>query len=111
MQPQQAPSLRCDELHLLTVQDGQALVLEALAYLEQPGSDISRIGFLHNPVPHSDRGFAPGSSAAVVLHAALQLPSRRAKIPGFVRAFLKQTAPSSMTGEMNRRPFVFCYVR
>ena len=85
-----APRSSGDLLGLL--QEGQRLVLEALSYLEQPGSGVSRLGFLYNP---ADTSQVPGSIATTML-AALQLPSRRGKIASFLREWQEQTMASGM---------------
>eukprot|EP00884_Botryococcus_braunii_P009701 jgi/Botrbrau1/18732/Bobra.0386s0055.1 len=76
---------------------GRKLLLEALKNLAEPTSDSSRLAVIQNP---KDADKAPGVWARVV-EAALRLPSRRSKIPDFLRAGgvlvrrfnLRQSAP------------------
>lgn len=59
-----------------------------MKYLEQPGSAAARIAFLHNPSEPE----AEPSSTVVAVAAALQLPSRRAKLSGYLRALFAAAA-------------------
>lgn len=59
-----------------------------MKYLEQPGSAAARIAFLHNPSEPE----AEPSSTVVAVSAALQLPSRRAKLSGYLRALFAAAA-------------------
>ena len=71
------------------MQAGRTLVLEALRHLSSASElEGSRIALLHNPMSRDEIQY---SLLAVALEAALQLPSRRAKLPGFVQAALSSS--------------------
>ncbi|KAK9839732.1 hypothetical protein WJX84_005510 [Apatococcus fuscideae] len=70
-------------------QAGRQLMLEALQHLSSAsGPEGSRLALLHNPA--SGDANQP-SLLTIALEAALQLPSRRAKLPSFVGAALTST--------------------
>ena len=66
------------------------LVEAALGFLASPAAAGSRVAFLHNPKNPEQ---APGT-IALALQAAVQLPSRRAKIAGYLVALLAAGRPS-----------------
>ena len=65
-------------LPFLCLQQGADLLLAAVDYLLQnPGAQDARVAVLHNAAAPS-----PPSEISQLVHAALQLPSRRSKLPG-----------------------------
>lgn len=75
-------------------------MLEALRHLSSAAdSDTSRIALLHNP---ASKGAERASLLAMALEAALQLPSRRAKLPSFLQATLSNLDLLAASHEANQ---------
>ena len=82
------------------MQEGQALLRAAVSYLQQSDAAVARVGFLFNP---RQADSSPGP-LALALHAAMHLPSRRAKIAGFLDAMLAQVDSSTSEGDVLTDP-------
>lgn len=74
------------------MQEGRELLAAGLEYLADEASEGARVALLHSPGAAGAGGAGPGLGSPWVrgVLAAVRLPSRRPKIPGFLRALLEQ---------------------
>lgn len=80
------------------MQEGRELLAAGLEYLADESSEGARVALLHSPgaAGADGAGLGLGSPWVRGVLAAVRLPSRRPKIPGFLRALLEQY-PGTLT--------------